>query len=83
MFFNTQYEHPARLLLSVMWALAAVLAAAAFAASALAAPRASPVAPTLHPMRLASLAPAKSVESVTSSSMLREPRLAISKDKLD
>lgn len=80
MFFNTQYERPATVLLSVMWGLAALLAVAAFVVSALVAAQASPTAPTLHPVRIGQV---KSVESVTSSSMLREPRPAISKDKLD
>jgi len=77
--FNTQFERPTAVLLSAMWSLAAVLAIAAFAVSAFAAPQAT-VAPTSHQLRMAE---AQSVESVTSSSMLREPRLSISKDKLD
>lgn len=77
--FNTQFERPTTVLLSAMWSLAVVLVVAAFAASASAAPRAT-VAPTSHQVRMAG---AQSVESVTRSSMLRELRLAISKDKLD
>lgn len=77
--FKTQFERPATVLLSAMWSLATVLAVAAFAASAFA--RSSPpVAPASHETRRA---PSQSVESVTRSSMLREPRIAISKDKLD
>ncbi len=74
--FNTQFQRPATVLLSAMWSLATVLAIAAFAVSA----SASPSAPVLH---AATPKQSQSVESVTSSSMLREPRLAISKDKLD
>jgi hypothetical protein len=78
--FNTQFERPATVLLSALWSLAAVLAIAAFAVCALDAPRA-PVAPsTSYQVRTAQV---QSAESVTRSSMLREPRLAISKDKLD
>lgn len=78
--FNTPYERPATVLLSAIWSLAAVLAAAAFAISAFAAAKPSPVTPTSH---VAQPTPPKRVESITRSSMLREPRLAISKDKLD
>lgn len=76
--FNTQFERPAAVLLSAMWSLAAVLTLAAFAVSAFAAPR--PVASTSSHMTKGA---AQTVKNVTSSSMLREPRLAISKDKLD
>lgn len=78
--FNTQYERPAVVLLSALWGLAAVLAIAAFTVSAFAATEDSPVAPALHSARLAH---AESVESVTRPSMLRKPRHAISKHKLD
>jgi hypothetical protein len=78
--FKTQYEHPATVLLSALWGLAALLAIAAFAVSAVAAIQLPGVASTLHAERAAEV---KNVESVTSSSMLREPRHAISKDKLD
>jgi hypothetical protein len=76
---KTQFERPAAVLLSAMWSLAAVLAIVAFAVSVLAVPR-EPVAQASHQMRMVR---DRSVESVTTSSMLREPRLAISKDKLD
>jgi hypothetical protein len=72
--FNTQYERQAVVVLSALWGLAAVLAIAAFTVSAFAATRASPVGSTSH---------AESVESVTGPSMLRKPRHAISKHKLD
>lgn len=78
--FNNQYERPAMVLLSAMWGLAAVLAIAAFTVSAFAATKPLPEVPTVHPVRLAH---AESVESVTRPSMLREPRHAISKHKLD
>jgi hypothetical protein len=77
--FNTQFERPAAVLLSAMWSLAAALAIAAFAVSAFAAAPVAPV-PALH---AATSPQAQSVESITRSSMLREPRFAISKDKLD
>lgn len=78
-FFKTQFERPAAVLLSAMWSLAALLAVAAFAVSAFAAP----LQPAARAMRTAAPQPSQSVESVTRSTMLREPRLAISKDKLD
>lgn len=78
-FFKTQFERPATVLLSAMWSLAAVLAVAAFAVSAFAAPS----HPVARAMRTATPPQSQSVESVTRSTMLREPRLAISKDKLD
>ncbi|HEY0818660.1 MAG TPA: hypothetical protein VGD46_07770 [Rhizobacter sp.] len=78
--FKTQFEHPATVLLSAVWGLAAVLAIAAFTVSAVAASQLAAVTAGPHAERAAE---EKNVESVTSSSMLREPRLAISKDKLD
>ncbi|MBL0727548.1 hypothetical protein [Piscinibacter sp. HJYY11] len=82
--FKTQFERPATVLLSAMWSLAVVLAIAAFAASAFAASSAAgPAAAVVPASHAARPATAQSVESVTRSSMLREPRLAISKDKLD
>ena len=65
-------------MLSAVWTLAAVLSAAAFAMSAFAGEPARGVGPTsLH------LASAQTVDRGAPSSMLREPRLSISKDKLD
>lgn len=77
--FNTQFERPAMVLLSAVWSLAAALAIAAFAVSVLAEPRAA-VAPASHTVRMVEARPA---ESGATSSMLREPRLAIGKNKLD
>lgn len=75
---NTHYNRPAMVMLSAIWTLAAVLSAAAFAVSAFAAPPARGAGPTaVH------LASAQTVDSHAPSSMLREPRLSISKDKLD
>lgn len=81
--FNTHYEHPATVLLSAMWALAGLLVAAALAASALAAGKAMRVAPLPHAAQSHRPAHAKGTENTTSSSMLRESRLSIGKDKLD
>jgi hypothetical protein len=77
--FNTQFDRPVMVLLSTMWALAAVLTVTAAAVSFHAHDSVRHVVPTMQTQ----LAHAKTVESVTSSSMLRQPGLAISKDKLD
>jgi hypothetical protein len=65
-------------LLSTLWTLAGVLSAAAFAVSAFAAAPARGASPT--PLQVAS---AQTVDSHAPSPMLREPRLSISKEKLD
>ncbi len=72
---EARFQRPALVLLSALWGLAAVLVAGAFVASQFAAHPAPGVAPPAKAT--------KNVESVTRSSMLREPRLAISKNKLD
>lgn len=77
--FNPQFDRPVMVLLSAIWALAAVLAVAAFAVSASASVKASHVAPAMQTPATRTAG----VESVTSSPMLRGPGLAISRNKLD
>lgn len=80
--FNSPFDRPVMVLLSAMWALAAVLAIAAFVVSASASVKAS-AGPAVAQETQTQVARVKNVESVTGSPMLREPGLAISKDKLD
>jgi hypothetical protein len=65
-------------MLSAMWTLAAVLSAAAFAVSAFAGEPSRGAGPTA-----VQVASTQTVDRRPPSSMLREPRLSISKDKLD
>jgi hypothetical protein len=75
---DTHCNRPAVVMLSAMWTLAAVLSAAAFAVSASAGEPSRGAGPTaVH------VASTQTVDRRPPSSMLREPRLSISKDKLD
>lgn len=78
---HTQYEHPATVLLSILWGLAAVLAAAAFAVSVRGTSAASPTAAALRATG-SSTGPMNGAESAGRSSMLRAPRRTTGHQKL-
>lgn len=75
---NAPFNRPAAVMLSAVWTIAALLAAAAFAVSAFAGEAPRSARPTNG-----HAAGAETVDRLAASSMLRQPRLSISKDKLD